>query len=75
MTRLRCPNHTPCPTDYSAWMHWAIGMSKSHEQTKCRQCGRYLIWVKRKDKRRLFLHPPASARVTTSAAAAKLLDL
>lgn len=47
-----CPDrkhHTEQPDsldhDYLAWHAWALKMSKTHEQIKCKGCGLWAIWV------------------------------
>ena len=48
----KCPNvknHTKCPTAYNHWNYWANRMRKTHKQIKCPDCGRFAIWVPRKD--------------------------
>lgn len=43
-----CPGeHTPQPTGYLAWHHWAEKKAKTHVQRKCPVCGLWAIWVPR----------------------------
>jgi hypothetical protein len=50
MTPNPCPNatnHTPRPAGYAAWHEWAERMSRTHEQQRCPDCGRWAVWAKR----------------------------
>lgn len=43
-----CPNadqHTPAPSSYTGWHHWATRMSRTHNQVRCPGCGLYEIWI------------------------------
>lgn len=43
-----CPNrasHIEGPEGYLAMVDWAEQMLKTHDQSKCRGCGLYLIWT------------------------------
>lgn len=47
-----CPHaedHTACPEGYIQWHAWAEEMAKTHKQIKCGECGRYSIWIPKKD--------------------------
>ena len=39
--------HTPQPTGYMSWHHWARRMTKTHRQLRCPNCSRFEIWVAR----------------------------
>ena len=39
-----CDDHTHGPGDYAGWHAWAEEKAKTHAQTKCPECGLYLIW-------------------------------
>lgn len=43
--------HTPQPPrgDYFAWQEWAHRASKSHSQITCPVCGRWEIWLPKKE--------------------------
>lgn len=47
---MACNNHTPCPDGYLNWHDWAKKMSKTHRQTKCPDCSKYVVWVPKKGK-------------------------
>ena len=40
-----CEPHTPRPKAYIAHSDWADEMMKTHEQRRCKGCGKYQIWV------------------------------
>jgi hypothetical protein len=46
-----CPNraeHTYGPAGYADWFEWASRLgAKRHVQSKCPDCGRFLIWTPR----------------------------
>jgi len=46
-----CPEaakrHTRGPSDFTAWMKWAAGMRKTHEQTMCPVCGYIACWERK----------------------------
>lgn len=45
-----CPNvaqHEPHPLGYVAFFEWADEKAKTHDQARCRGCGRLAIWVPR----------------------------
>ena len=44
---MRGCKHTPCPKGYLGWHSWAEKKSKTHQQTRCPNCGLYAVWVKR----------------------------
>ena len=33
------------PPDYAAWHEWAERMSQTHQQRRCSECGRWVVWV------------------------------
>lgn len=37
--------HTPCPPGYNLWHEWAARKARTHKQSRCPGCGRYLIWT------------------------------
>lgn len=39
------PKHTLSPFPYLQWMAWAEEMAKTHDQTRCPDCGLWAIWV------------------------------
>ena len=44
MTATTCADHTYGPDNYAAWHEWAEKKSKTHDQSKCDECGLYAIW-------------------------------
>ena len=45
-----CPlarKHTKQPDSYSEWHSWAEKKSKTHYQSACPACGRFVMWRKR----------------------------
>lgn len=40
-----CADHTYGPSDYWGWHEWAEEKAKTHEQSACGECGRYMIWT------------------------------
>lgn len=51
--RKHCPNrmnHTECPEGYMQWYSWAAKKSRTHKQVLCSGCGRFSIWVEKKNK-------------------------
>lgn len=40
-------NHTPEPKTYPEWFGWAAEMHKTHEQTRCPECRKFVIWTPR----------------------------
>ncbi len=51
MNKDECTSeHTPCPVGYYAWHEWAGKKGRTHRQVKCKACGLYVIWVKRKKR-------------------------
>lgn len=58
-----CPNaaqHTPQPRAYVAWHLWAEQMGRTHDQTRCPDCGLFQIWMLRPDAPDL---PPVEYRL------------
>ncbi len=54
MNKDECTSeHTPCPVGYYAWHEWAGKKGRTHRQVKCKACGLYVIWVKRKKRVKL----------------------
>lgn len=50
---ILCPyieDHAICPEGYIQWHAWAEQMSKTHQQSKCGGCGRYVIWIPKSTK-------------------------
>lgn len=46
-----CPQkakHTKCPEGYMQWSLWAEEKIKTHRTERCRGCGLFVIWVKKK---------------------------
>ena len=51
MKQRNCPdreNHTVSPDGYVAFFDWCKEMSKTHKQRKCKSCGFFVIWEKKK---------------------------
>jgi hypothetical protein len=49
---IHCPSfhdHTPSPEGYIQWHAWAKSMSKTHRQVRCTGCGRWSIWVEKRE--------------------------
>lgn len=40
-------NHTIQPWGYREWHTWAESMSKTHEQSQCKECKLWTIWKKK----------------------------
>jgi len=45
------PKRTPSPDGYVAFHEWAEEMMRTHRSTKCKDCGRYAVWVKKKPRK------------------------
>lgn len=43
LVTLAC-RHTPCPTSYVHWHHWAERKARTHRQEQCPACGLWAIW-------------------------------
>lgn len=41
-------NHTSSPDGYINRDEWAVEMGKTHRQTRCPDCGLFVIWIRRK---------------------------
>jgi hypothetical protein len=47
MYAATCDDHTYGPNSYTAWHDWAEKMAETHVQTKCPECGLWMIWTPR----------------------------
>ncbi len=45
-TCLNRKAHTKVPKGYLQWYEWAAAKRKTHRQTRCEGCDRWVIWVK-----------------------------
>lgn len=49
-----CPEawrHTPMPENYAAIAGWMQVLSRTHQQSACPRCGRFLVWTLRTDSK------------------------
>ena len=44
-----CADHTYGPSDYTAVFDWAEETAKTHKQSKCDECGLWMIWTLKED--------------------------
>lgn len=54
--------HTPCPEGYHARYEWAERAMKSHRQVRCPHCGRWAIWLPKKEAAEINKRDSAEAR-------------